>query len=125
MMLALLIMLQVPTDQTRSPIADQWLQIGTDADGARWMARGKDMRSIRSGAVWVKIDASKAPAHKWRSAMHRFYLDCDAETTRVTSYVTYGPNGSVVDSWTGYEAPKPAAPESMAAAILRELCQTK
>jgi len=109
--------------------AVEWTSIGGPESGATWYMDGARI-TMENGRVhaWVKVDASRDPTVKYRSAMMLYSALCESQQLKVLSVTQYDSYGKIIysdnqaDSSYATYGYNPVVPESMGETVLRVAC---
>jgi hypothetical protein len=105
----------------------QWIALDEMGDGgADFFVLLTDFRAMAaqgsSRAVWIMGDHRRDSRVRDRTGKTRYTFDCSAQTIRTGNWVTYAPDGSVMNSGIGNYFGQPVVPGTVGASWFRKIC---
>jgi hypothetical protein len=110
-------------------IAANWLEVAKSTDGAVWsvdILSVKDVTesyNVKARKVWVKIDYSKVTSQIAREAKVLFFIKCNEEQAKSTTWVLYKADGTVLrDVSRAYSTYDAVVPETVLSGVVSAVC---
>lgn len=102
-----------------------WIEVTTSDSGSSWQVRADDVLNTtnKNPHVWIKVDASKDKTVQFREQKIFAWIDCNYQTVKIVSSVTYASDGAVLRSTsTPYASTDPIVPDTVMDGVREAVC---
>lgn len=110
-------------------LATEWRIASLGSDGADWFVDMDSLKDVTDGysskarKAWVKIDYSHVKSEPAREAKLLVFFKCDDEQAKITTWIKYKSDGSVLRDLTiSYATYEPVVPETVLSGVMRIVC---
>lgn len=105
----------------------EWVRVTSGTNNTVWLVRKTDAVNETNWkpSVWVKADASKSSAVKWRTLMSFMRFDCSAQSHTTLQDIQYSPAGETTynRTYAPYEQSEiPTPPDTVIYAVAKKVC---